>query len=217
MELVASPLKVNAVFTTKPELLASLNGDFRKETVSIKDMEKMSGLTTPSEIIAIGLQPEPNQISFDSSLILALDGIRDPGNMGTIIRTARWFGVTTIMCSSDCVDVYNPKVVQGAMGALFHTSIVSDNLVEKLIEAKTKGFSLVTATLDGCNVYLSQLPSKNVLVIGNESNGVSDMVQELSDIQVKIPNYEIEQQVESLNAATATAILLSVITQGNKN
>jgi TrmH family RNA methyltransferase len=214
-ELVSSPLKVIGVYATKPELLSQLDGDFSKEIISSKEMEKISGLTNPSEILALAQQPKVKPTNYETSLIVALDGIRDPGNMGTIIRTARWFGVTTILCATDCVDAYNPKVVQGAMGALFHTNLHSCNLVDELKEAQLNGFQLITATLSGSNVYNLPQQKKTVLVIGNESHGVSTALQAMSNIQVKIPNYECEQRVESLNAASATAILLSVITQRN--
>jgi TrmH family RNA methyltransferase len=214
-ELVSSPLKVIGVYSTKHELLSELAGDFTREIISSKEMEKISGLTNPSEILALAQQSEEKPTNYDSSLIVALDGIRDPGNMGTIIRTARWFGVTTILCSTDCVDAYNPKVVQGAMGALFHTNLHSCHLVHELKEAQLKGFQLTTATLSGRNVFDLPQQKKTVLVIGNESHGVSTTLQEMSNLKVKIPNYESEQRVESLNAATATAILLSVLTQRN--
>jgi len=212
-ELVASSLHVKAVFSTDTYFLAALTGNFRKEAVSTKEMEAMSGLSTPSSVLAIGEIPQAIEPQGKLATMLALDGIRDPGNMGTIIRTAKWFGIEQILCSQDCVDSFNPKVVQGAMGALFHTAIHYCELAATLADMKLNGYHILTATLEGNTIYDQPITGKNILVMGNESHGVSETVLALCDQQLSIPNFEQEQRVESLNVSIATAILLSELTR----
>lgn len=173
----------------------------------------MSGLSTPSGVLAIGKIPQNQSLQWKSHTMLALDGIRDPGNLGTIIRTAKWFGIEQILCSSDCVDAFNPKVVQGAMGALFHISMLYCELTKTLAEAQLHGYSVLTATLEGASIYTHSTCGKNILVLGNESHGVSELVRKMCDQQLSIPNFEHEQRVESLNVGIATAILLSELTR----
>ncbi len=208
-ELVASPLSVEAVFSTDSGFLHGLEGGFRKETVSARELERMSALSSPNTALAVARMPIPAQVAFDTELLLALDDIRDPGNLGTIIRTASWFGLRQIVCSPRCVDAFSPKVVQGAMGALFHTSVVYQELPEMLLRAKEAGYRAVTATLHGDTVYGASLEGRHVLVIGSESHGVSAEVLGLCDGQLRIPSFGESAHVESLNAAVATAVLLS--------
>jgi RNA methyltransferase, TrmH family len=207
-ELIDSPLTVEAVYSMDESFVNGLTGDFRSETVSAKELERMSQLTTPNVTVAIARIPQARQVLWKDDLVLALDGIRDPGNLGTIIRTACWFGVRQILCSHDCVDAFGPKVVQGAMGALFHSSIIPCNLDITLHEAQVQGYRVLCASLNGSPLGGLQISSPTVLVIGSESHGVSAEVQEICDLQVRIPDFG-GAQVESLNAAVATGILLA--------
>jgi TrmH family RNA methyltransferase len=212
-EAVASPLTIETVYATQPDFLNGVEGDFSKENITAKELERMSSFTTPNVTVAVVRIPEVPIIKWDDDLILALDGIRDPGNMGTMIRTACWFGIRQILCSPDCVDAFSPKVVQGAMGALFHTSIISCDLKAELTEAKTHGFQVVTATLEGDDLHEAKIPGRNLLVIGSESHGVSSEVREVCDQQVRIPSFGDAKHVESLNAAIAAGILISELRQ----
>ncbi|MCF8256857.1 MAG: hypothetical protein K9J06_04860 [Flavobacteriales bacterium] len=212
-ELIASRITVEALYCTDPAFLDSMQGDFRRETVTSKDLERMSSLTTPNAVIAVARIPAVEKIAWHDDLILALDGLRDPGNLGTIIRTARWFGVQQILCSADCVDAFGPKVVQGAMGALFHTSIIPCELRSMVGSAKQEGFRAVSATLEGIPVHGADLSGRIMLVIGSESHGVSSSVREVCDMEVSIPFHGLSQPVESLNAAIAAGILISELRQ----
>lgn len=207
-ELIESPFSVDSVYATDPALLSSLSGDFERKIVSEKEMERISQLTTPGGLLAVARIPAASVPVWDDDLILALDGIRDPGNLGTIIRTALWFGVTQVLCSTDCVDAFSPKVVQGAMGALFHATVLHGDLPEWMRSARECGFHTVSAALEGGPVDGLAVSGKVLLVIGSESHGVSPQVRELSDAQVRIPSFGVPH-VESLNAAVATGILLS--------
>lgn len=212
-ELIASPIVVIAVYGTEDALDGLPKGNFTCTTVSQKEMEKMSNLSSPSSLLAIARIPNSMPPKWNQGLILALDGIRDPGNLGTIIRTAKWFGIEQILCSTDCVDTFNPKVVQGAMGALFHCTVISCDLKEVLCEAKASKFRIVTATLTGERLYDAEFTENSVLVIGSESHGVRQPVREICQLEVMIPNLEPVQRVESLNAGVATAVLLAEITR----
>ena len=149
----------------------------------------------------------PEEIKLqDKGLILALDAINDPGNLGTIIRLCDWFGVTQLVCSLDTVDSYNQKVVQASMGSLTRVSIVYVDLQSYIKEVKLPVF---IADMDGENVYTVSLPNASVLIMGNEANGISEPIRNLVSHKISIPRFGETQETESLNVATATAILLS--------
>ena len=157
----------------------------------------------PSSIIhhpsAIGHQP--------SSLALALDGVQDPGNVGTIIRIADWFGITDIYCSPDTADVYNPKVVQATMGSLAHVHIIYCDLVALLRESTVPVYGTL---LDGQDIYTQDLSQEGIIVMGNEGNGISPEVRQLISHKLLIPNFNPNTETaESLNVAIATAITCS--------
>ena len=139
---------------------------------------------------------------------MALDGVQDPGNVGTIIRIADWFGIDTIYCSPDTADVYNPKVVQATMGSLAHVRIIYTDLIELLKDIDVPVYGTL---LDGENIYQQQLDSRQgIIVMGNEGNGISSEVRKLITHKLLIPNFHEEQETaESLNVAIATAITCS--------
>ena len=137
---------------------------------------------------------------------MVLDEINDPGNLGTIIRLCDWFGVDQLVCSLNTADCFNPKVVQASMGSLSRVSIVYSNLIPFLEKEKRDIFG---AILKGENVYKSVLPNNAILIMGNEANGISDKIQNLITKSITIPQFGTVQKTESLNVATATAILLS--------
>ena len=139
-------------------------------------------------------------------MILALDDINDPGNLGTIIRLCDWFGISQLVCSKKTVDCYNQKVVQASMGSLTRIQIDYVDLETYLQDAKSSSF---IADMDGENVYKINLPKEGIIVMGNEANGVSESIRNLVKNKISIPRFGTSQQTESLNVATATAILLS--------
>lgn len=185
------------------------------ETIFVKqkELERISSLKNPNGVLAVAEIPVENPINLDDSLILILDGIKDPGNLGTIIRTAKWFGINTIVCSEDCTDVYNPKVVQSTMGALFHVNVHYQSLPECLQKLKENEVLIAGAVMGGESVYSVKKSNKTALVIGSESHGISQPIVDLCDQPITIPNKEVDQRVESLNAAIATSIMLAELTR----
>jgi TrmH family RNA methyltransferase len=145
-----------------------------------------------------------------TGITVVLDAIRDPGNLGTIIRLCDWFGITQLVCSLDTVDCYNPKVIQATMGSIARLPI---HYLD--IESFLKGTNIpvYTAMMEGANVYQTSLPTNAILIMGNEANGVSSAVQALATHPIAIPQFGTIQATESLNVATATAILLSEFTR----
>ena len=139
--------------------------------------------------------------------VVVLDAVRDPGNLGTIIRLCDWFGIKQLICSIDTVDCYNPKVLQATMGSIARVDLVYTDLLEYL---KNTDVPILGAFMDGTSVYQKELPQKGILVMGNEANGISKEVGELVSERVSIPQFG-DPSTESLNVATATAILLSEI------
>lgn len=169
--------------------------------ISEKELKQISGLQTPNKALAVFRKWELQEIK--SGFFIALDGVQDPGNMGTILRLADWFGIPEIICSRDTVDCYNPKVVQATMGAIFRVQVRYENLETYL---KALDLPVFGALLEGENVYRQKLDPKGILLLGNEGKGISKSVQQLIDRPVSIPRFG---EAESLNVSTAGAILLS--------
>ena len=173
--------------------------------VTDQELKKISSLKNPNKVLAIF--KIPNQINpIMGGLILALDSINDPGNLGTIIRLCDWFGIEQLVCSNETVDCFNSKVVQASMGSLTRVVISYLDLKKYLQNASVPIF---IADMDGLNVYKTKLPDSALLVLGNEANGISDEIKQLVTTKITIPRYGAFQQTESLNVATASAILLS--------
>ncbi len=200
-ELLQSDLELHKLYAT-----ASFNIDAKDEVIiSDSDLKRISFLTTPNKALAIFKIPESKPID-NSGLIVALDSIRDPGNLGTIIRLCDWFGVKELICSKETVDCFNPKVIQATMGSITRVNVSYMNLVPFLRGIETSVFG---AFMEGENVYHKTLPKTGVLVMGNEANGVSKEVEAVITEKMSIPRFGDLQATESLNVATATAILLS--------
>jgi TrmH family RNA methyltransferase len=166
-----------------------------------RSMKEISSLKTPSSLLAVVRKLEVS--TSTSNFVLALDGIQDPGNLGTIIRTADWFGVDRIVCSLDTVDCYNPKVVQATMGSIFRVAVEYTDLTEFLASSE---LPIYGALLNGKNLYETELQIPSILLIGNEGKGISPSAQAHIDHPVFIPSYG---KAESLNASMATGILLA--------
>ena len=184
--------------------------------VTDDELRKVSFLQHPQQVM--GVFPIPGRETVDSKellngilineeLILALDGVQDPGNLGTIIRIADWFGIRTLICSTDTADVYNPKAVQATMGALARVQVHYTNLEETFRQSKTPIYGTL---LDGKNIYEQELGNNGFIVMGNEGNGLSPAIRNLVTQKLFIPNYPIgAKTTESLNVAIATSIVCS--------
>ena len=191
------------------EIVFSTDTDFSSTNkfieVTDQELKKISSLKNPNKVLAIF--KIPNQINpIMGGLILALDSINDPGNLGTIIRLCDWFGIEQLVCSNETVDCFNSKVVQASMGSLTRVAVSYLDLKKYLQNASVPIF---VADMDGLDVYKTKLPDSAVLVLGNEANGISDEIKQLVTTKITIPRYGAFQQTESLNVATASAILLS--------
>lgn len=196
---------------------------YRKDEIGEEQMSRISSLSSPSPALAVVRKPQDINLSSDaalssalgrSGLYLALDTIRDPGNLGTILRVADWFGIDAVFAAPDTVDVFNPKVVQATMGAIFRVKFHYAEIPALCRAAVSAGGNVYGTFLDGSDMYEKQLnpgkDSPSVIVIGNESNGISDEVAGLVSDRLFIPPYpKNDTGSESLNAAVATAITVA--------
>ena len=181
-----------------------------KILVTDEELRRISFLQTPQQVLALFPIPEPPSSILHSTsvLALALDGVQDPGNLGTIIRIADWFGIDTIYCSEDTADAYNPKVVQATMGSLAHVHILYTDL-NQLFNTLPKDYPIYGTLLDGSDIYQQPLSKHGIIVMGNEGNGISHAVRQRVTRRLLIPNYHQGDCAESLNVAIATAITCS--------
>ena len=223
-DLLHADYKARMLFATKPYPGAEL--------ITNDELQRISFLQHPQEILAVFEMPAINsqpstlnsqpstlnsqlstlnsQLStLNSQLSLALDGIQDPGNLGTIIRIADWFGISTIYCSPETADVYNPKVVQATMGSLAHVQVVYTDLLA-LVSQLPPSYPVYGTLLDGENIYQQELTSEGIIVMGNEGNGISQALREHINRRLLIPDFHTGKlRAESLNVAIATAITCS--------
>lgn len=176
------------------------------------ELERISSLQTPQGVIAVCEIPASsgNTGLGSEELILALDTVQDPGNLGTIVRVADWFGIRRIWASEDTVDIYNPKVVQATMGGIARVDIEYCRLPERLGEARRAGMNVYGTFLDGSDIYATALSTGGVIVMGNEGSGISPETAALCNRRIRIPSFPTGvSTVESLNVATATAITVA--------
>ena len=175
--------------------------------VNDKELAQASFLQNPQQVLAIFYQPQKDsQIRIEDQLILALDGIQDPGNLGTIVRLSDWYGIKHVFCSQDTADIYNPKVVQATMGALARVNVHYVDLAEFLIE--NEHLPVYGTLLDGKNIYEENISPTGIIVMGNEGNGIRPEIERLITKKLYIPNYPVGNPTsESLNVAIATAII----------
>lgn len=204
LELLDSDFSLEKLYCTEKHLAAfrEKNADHIEQINDI-ELSKISRQKSPEGAVAVVNMPTPIQFTLETKRYIALDQIRDPGNLGTIIRLADWFGIDAIICSPDCVDLYNPKVVQASMGSLFHIAVHELDLPPLLENAE---IPCIAATLEGNSVYESKTIKHGILVIGNEANGISEEVLKHCEQAISIPN---KGKAESLNAAMACGILCS--------
>lgn len=187
-----------------------LAGMWRIEDIGEQAMSRISQLSSPSPVLAVLKIPqrEPLPRTLQRGLYLALDSVRDPGNLGTIIRIADWFGVGTIFASPDCVDTYNPKVVQASMGSIFRVRVRSEDIAQVCVRFREEGMEVYGTVLDGADIYKQQFDPEGLVVMGNESVGISPEVRGLLTGRLLIPSFG-ESGAESLNVGVATAVTLS--------
>ena len=208
-ELVESNFELVHLYTTQNDFEEVSQG--KKTLISENELKKISALANPNTCLAIFRMPKPKSI-IEKGLIVALDDIRDPGNLGTIMRLCDWFGIEQLVCSESSVDVYNPKVVQATMGSISRVNVNYIDLESFLQKSKLPVFGTF---MDGTIIYNETLPKEGIIVFGNEANGISEKIEKLVKKRIAIPRFGSIQETESLNVATATAIVLNEFRRGN--
>lgn len=207
-EIAASHLRIRNIYTTRKDFV----GD-NVEVVTDKDMERISQLKSASDTLAVVEQPryKLDAKHLGDKLTLALDGVQNPGNLGTIIRLADWFGVEDIVCSAECADCYNPKVIQATMGAILRVRVhYTNNLAGVLKSAADSDKPIYGTLLDGDNIYNAKVENRGIIVMGNEGRGVSAECRATLTHKLLIPPYPADAPTsESLNVAMATGIILA--------
>ena len=202
-EIRNSSLRIRRILQTKPIFAEG-------ELVSEKEMERISQLKSANSVLAVVELPTRKlaNVQPNKNLVLALDRVQNPGNLGTIIRLADWFGISDIVCSEDTADCFNPKVVQATMGAILRVRVHYTNLAKWL---SSQGEAKIYGTfLEGENIYNAHLETSGVIVMGNEGQGISDEVAECVSHKLLIPPYPTDRcGSESLNVAVATAVICS--------
>ena len=204
-EIIANPSwQIERLFVTEGSKISSP----RAEVVVAKDMERLSALKSAPRSLALIRIPERKAfVPSAQELVIALDEVQDPGNLGTIIRTADWYGIRHIVCSTTTADCFAPKVVQATMGALLRVEVTYCNLSEWLRKARKSGVATYATTLDGEDIHTAPLSAGGIIIMGNEGKGVSPEVQSLVEHKLFIPPYPADRRgSESLNVAIATAI-----------
>jgi len=201
-ELLNSQFKLHQLYTTTLEFDVL---DDLQTIITPNELKKISFLKSPNSALAVFKIPEPLPIDFNQ-LVVALDDVRDPGNLGAIIRLCDWYGVKELLCSLETVDCYNPKVIQATMGSIKRVNVSYVELSKIIDKTKAQVFG---AFMDGDNVYKTALPNSGILVLGNEANGISKQLEVKVTQRVSIPRFGTFQETESLNVANAAAILLS--------
>jgi TrmH family RNA methyltransferase len=188
------------------------NGADEIVTVSYEELRRISSLKTPHNVLAVAPMKKVHYSDdlLAGNLVPALEYVQDPGNLGTIIRIAAWFGIRNIICSPDCVDFYNPKVIQASMGAFMHVQVFYSSLDSILAKARDNGYHIWGATIDGRSVYESELGSEGIILLGNESRGISDKLLGYVTERITIPGpVRPLAGIESLNVSMAAAIICS--------
>ena len=205
--LTAENCRIVQLLALKEWINENPNASDRTEVNEVSDaeLEKVSQLTTPNQVLAVIEKIQwKNDPEIKGNILLALDTIQDPGNMGTIIRLADWFGIKNIFCSTECADVYSPKVVQASMGSISRVRVEYTDILSWLKENNDVG--IYAAVLDGRDITKMEKISEGIIVIGNESKGINPEMLRLANVQITIPG---KGKAESLNAAVATGIILS--------
>ncbi|MEA3443619.1 MAG: RNA methyltransferase [Bacteroidota bacterium] len=212
-EIVESDFKIHSVVALHQWIeTKKLSPNIEIIEANEKEMKKISSLTTPTEVLAVVEKPafDLDISRLSGQLSLVLDDIQDPGNLGTIIRLADWFGIENIVCSRGTVDVFNPKVVQATMGAILRVKLHYSDLGKFFGEVLEQFKIPVYGTfMDGTSIYQEKLPEAALIVMGNEGKGISKDIQQFITHKISIPSFSENKTSESLNVANATGIILS--------
>ncbi len=217
-ELIMSNYQIKALYALPAWLLANQNKlaskKINSEKVSPKELERISSFKSPNQVLATAVIPDQSiqKIDFED-LVLVLDNMQDPGNMGTIIRAAEWFGIKNIICSKESVDLYNPKVIQSTMGSFLRLKTHYTDLRNFFEKDVPKNLNIYGALLTGKNIYEKTLTKKGILIIGNESKGISEEISNFVTHPIYIPAHS-NSKAESLNASIAAAVLMSEFRKG---
>ncbi len=204
-ELLDAGMILHTLYTT--EEVFDINEAQKMILVSNQELKQLSFLNTPQLALAVFKMPKEQKPQIDG-LLVALDDVRDPGNLGTIIRLCDWFGVTDLICSKATVDCYNPKVVQATMGSITRVRLHYVDLVS-FLETQQEQVLVYGTFMDGASIYQQKLPDQGIIVMGNEANGISPAIEHLIQKRITIPQFGGKKETESLNVATATAIVLN--------
>lgn len=214
-DLLESELENKYIIHTKQ----ADKSDFLKSDKNIEfieceafDLKKISNLKTPSDVVAVFKIPNSNyeETEINSSLSILLDDVQDPGNLGTIIRIADWFGINHIFCSKNTVDLYNPKVIQATMGALARVKVIYTDLPKLVSKFVSPQFPVYGTFLEGETLYKSDLSTQGFIIMGNEGKGISPELKPLVNKKLFIPNFPTDQATsESLNVSVACSIVCS--------
>ena len=208
-ELLRSDFETVHLFATERYLEEHPLTDARLEIASDVQMEQMSGQDSPPGVLAVARMKSLNADTLAlGPLTLALDGIANPGNLGTIIRTAEWFGIRQIVCSQDCVELWNPKVIQATMGSIFRMQVATTDLTGFLDRQQQAGKAIYGALLEGENLFQKSHWDEGIVVIGSESHGIRQDILPLITQPITIPR-AVGSVTESLNASMATGIILA--------
>ncbi|MGV6845729.1 MAG: TrmH family RNA methyltransferase [Lutibacter sp.] len=201
-EFINSPFKLATLFSVEENLFEE---NINTVLITEAELKKISNLKSPNKVLALFEIPKEHNIE-NQGLILALDDVNDPGNLGTIIRLCDWFGITQIVCSKNTVDCYNSKVIQSSMGSLTRVQLYYENLIEFINSSSLPVFA---TEMGGNSIYETNCPKNAIIVMGNEANGIRNKILEKAHHLIGIPRYGNLQQTESLNVAMATAIVLN--------
>ncbi len=213
-DLLKSDIEASELFCTRQiaSEITNYKYDLKVEIVDKNELARISFLKTTPEIVAVFKIPKSeidwNEIKGD--LTLVLDAIQDPGNLGTIVRLADWFGIRNVICSEECADLYNPKVVQSTMGAFARVKVHYVSLPEFMSQAKQSNIPIYGTFLEGENLYKCDLTPNGLVVMGNEGNGISENIASFISRKLNIPSYPTGVATsESLNVAIATSVICS--------
>jgi TrmH family RNA methyltransferase len=220
-EFLAARMPIR-ILIAKPEFLNSLplvhkQGVGEIVPASYDDLKKISSLKTPHNALAVVEMPDINMDtdSLGKELSLALDCVQDPGNLGTIIRAAAWFGIRNIYCSENCVDVYNPKVIQASMGAILHVNVFYTSLSSLFASAIEKKVIIYGTLVEGESIYSCKLGKSGIILLGNESKGISEELIPFITCRIMIPKQtDATSGIDSLNVSMAASVILSEFTRG---
>jgi len=208
-ELLKSDLEVVKILGSEKALqqLVSRTQEYT-EQVNSKTLQRISNMKTASDLIAVVRLPKPQSPDLMGQTIL-IDEIQDPGNLGTIIRTAHWFGFKQIICSEDSVDLYNWKVIQASMGAVFKLKVSYANLEQIIPNFQQKSLRVLGTFMEGESIYDFSFTKNDIFVLGNEGKGISEKIEKLIDQKITIPNFIQDNKTESLNISIAGAVVCS--------